>query len=136
MAEAVEVKKKGSESKVVKIKIHEYSEKSQDMTLLNGMSIIARVTTDTADNNEMFTIKSVTDEIITLIGSNKNDIPIPVLTEDFARLFTIAYCITTHSAQGESYDFPYAIYEFNKMDARLRYVALSRSTKKEYINMI
>ena len=45
------------------------------MTLIKGMPIIARVTTDFPDNNEMFTIKSVTDEIITLIGSNKKDIP-------------------------------------------------------------
>ena len=136
MAEAIEANKKGSKSKVVKIKAYAYSDKSQDMTLLKGMPIIARMTTDYADNNEMFTIKSATDEIITLIGSNKNDIPIEVLTEEFARLFTIAYCITIHSCQGESYDFPYSIYEFNKLDARLKYVALSRSTKKSYINII
>ena len=106
------------------------------MTLLKEMPIIARVTTDFADNNEMFTIKSVSDEIITLINSNKNDIPIEIVTEDFARLFTIAYCIIIHSCQGESYDFPYSIYEFNKLDARLKYVALSRSNKKAYINII
>ena len=66
---------------------------------------------------------------------NKNDIAIEVLTEDFARLFTIAYCITIHSCQGESYDFPYSIYEFNKLDARLKYVALSRSSALENINV-
>ena len=54
------------------------------------MPIIARVTTDSADNNEMFTIKSVSDDIVTIIGSSKQDISIPVLTEDFARLLTIA----------------------------------------------
>ena len=136
MLEAIEANKKGSKSKVLKIKAYSYSGKSQDMTLIKGMPVIARLTTDFADNNEMFTIKSVTDEIITLIGSIKNDIPIEILTEDFARLFTIAYCITTHASQGCSFDFPYTIYEFNKMDARLKYVALSRSKKYEYINII
>ena len=72
MAEAVEANKKGFKSKVVKIKAYAYSEKSQDMTLLKGMPVIARVTTDYADNNKMFTIKTVTDEIITLIGSNSS----------------------------------------------------------------
>ena len=83
----------------------------------------------------MFTIKSVADDIITIIGSSKTDIPIPVLTGDFARLFTIAYCSTTHASQGCSFDFPCTIYEFNKMDARLKYVALSRIAKKAYINI-
>ena len=47
MAEAVEANKKGSKSKVVKIKAYTYSDKSKDTTLLKGMPIFVRVTTIT-----------------------------------------------------------------------------------------
>ena len=61
MAEAIEANKKGSKSKVVKIKAYTYSNKSQDMTLIKGMPVIARVTTDYADNNAFVILQSVTD---------------------------------------------------------------------------
>ena len=51
-------------------------------------------------------------------------------TADFTRLLNLAYCITINCCQGSTYDYPYTIYEFQKMDARLKYVSLSKSTKK------
>ena len=48
----------------------------------------------------------------------------------------VAYCITIHKAQGLSYDHAYTIHEWHKLDARLKYVALSRCTKLEYINIM
>ncbi len=41
-----------------------------------------------------------------------------------------------HSVQGMSIDKPYTIHEFNRMDQKLKYVALSRATKHENINII
>jgi hypothetical protein len=35
-----------------------------------------------------------------------------------------------------SIDKPYTIHEFNRMDKKLKYVALSRATKHENINII
>ena len=51
-------------------------------------------------------------------------------------MFNVAYCITTHKAQGATFDEPYTIHEFEKFDERLRYVALSRSTDIQLINII
>ena len=55
---------------------------------------------------------------------------------EIATYFNLAYCITIHCVQGSAYDFPYTIYQFDMLDARLKYVSLSRATKFEYINII
>jgi hypothetical protein len=54
----------------------------------------------------------------------------------FQRLFYPAYCITTHKMQGETIKTPYSIHEFEMMDQKLKYVALTRATTKTHINLI
>ena len=56
--------------------------------------------------------------------------------EDMTKLFNVAYCITTHKAQGTTIDKPYTIHEFSKMDKRLKYVSLSRARDIALINII
>jgi hypothetical protein len=56
--------------------------------------------------------------------------------EDFQKFFYVAYCITTHKSQAKTIREPYTIHEWDKMDRRLRYVALSRATCCEHINII
>ena len=46
--------------------------------------------------------------------------------KDFHKHFWPGFCITTHSAQGLSLT-NYTIYDWERMDTRLRYVALSRA---------
>ena len=55
---------------------------------------------------------------------------------EFTKMFNLAFCITCHKAQGATFDEPYTIHEFNQFDDRLRYVALSRSTDINLINII
>ena len=50
--------------------------------------------------------------------------------------FDLAYCITVHKAQGSTYNFEYSIYEYEMFDSKLLYTAMSRSTKKSFINFI
>ena len=64
-------------------------------------------------------------------GENKLDIPF----KDFQRLFYPAYCITVQASQGDTFDHKYTIHEWSRFDKRLKYVALSRSTKFENICM-
>jgi hypothetical protein len=59
-----------------------------------------------------------------------------IKADEFQKLFRIGYAFTTHSAQGMSIDKPYTIHEFGKMGQKLKYVALSRATKHENINII
>ena len=97
------------------------------------MPVIARITTEDFSNNDQFIVQKVAADIIILTDGQAT---MEIETADFTRLFNLAYCITCHASQGSTFNHPYSIYEFHKMDARLKYVAISKSTKKEYINMI
>jgi prophage antirepressor-like protein len=56
--------------------------------------------------------------------------------KEFVKMFNVAFCITCHKAQGATFDQPYTIHEFDKFDDRLKYVALSRATDINLINII
>ena len=51
------------------------------------------------------------------------------------QLFNPAWCITIHKSQGSTYDHPYTIHEFDKLDGRLKYVAFSRETDIKHIRV-
>ena len=108
MTEAYEVNKKGSKQKVLELKAYKYSDNSQDIYLIKGMPVIARITTEDFSNNAQFIIHKVTADIITLTDGHAI---MEIQTADFTRLFNLAYCITTHCCQGSTYDYPYTIYE-------------------------
>ena len=133
MMDAYEANKKGSKQKVLELKAYKYSDNSQDIYLMKGMPVIARTTTEDFSNNDQFTVKKVYDDLIILTDGHAT---MEIERADFTRQFNLSYCITCHAAQGSTFDYPYTIYEFNRMDARLKYVALSRSTKQQYINII
>jgi ATP-dependent exoDNAse (exonuclease V) alpha subunit len=86
-------------------------------------------------NNETFTIKEIrrNDDVIIIFDEDKEQ-PIPIV--EFTKMFNVAYCMTCHRVQGSTFDEPYTIYEWEKFDERLRYVALSRSTDINLINII
>ena len=133
MIEAVEANKKGLKQKVINLKKLSYDDNSQDVSIMKGTPIIARITTADFANNETFVIKKVADDII-IISDGHATMEIP--TEQFQRCFRVGYCITTYAAQGSTFNEPYTIYEWDRYDLTMKYVALSRSTKKELINMI
>ena len=83
-------------------------------------------------NNEEFEVIFVDDKCITI----QNDrLQVKLNHKQFTNL-DLAYCITTHTSQGSTYDFPYSIYEYQYFDKALLYTSMSRSTKKSYINLI
>jgi len=112
---------------------------SQDMRLLPGMPVIARVNNKSFDicNNQLFTIKKITAEKISILGDDQY-IETDFLIKDnvFQKLFYPAFCITCHRSQGSTFDHPYSIHEFEKFDERLKYVALSRATDINMINIV
>ena len=112
-----------------------YDKNSQNVELLPGMPIIARVNEKKLDifNNELFTIKTIKQEDI-IIYDEEKEITIPI--KSFQRLFNIAYCITVYKSQGSTFDHSYTIHEFDRFDERLKYVALSRSSNIKHINIV
>ena len=123
---------------VIEIEKSSCDANSQNLKLMKGMPIIAKKTCDNDDysfaNNETFKIENVNSEAITIINDEAETQEIPTL--EFANLFYIAFCITTHKSQGESYDFPYTIHQWSQFSDRMKYVALTRSTDIKFINIL
>lgn len=110
---------------------------SQDMKIYVGLPLIARINARKLDiaNNEMFKVIDKTDNNDIIIQNDEGGhktIPL----KDMTTLFHPAYCLTVHRAQGSSFDRNFTIFEWNKMTTRLRYTALTRATKKEYLNIV
>jgi ATP-dependent exoDNAse (exonuclease V) alpha subunit len=129
--------KKAKTKNYIKLEKLPYDDNSQDVTLVNKTPLIGKVNNSKLDiiNNERYTITKVDINARHItIKNDRNEIVIHA--ENFQKLFRIGYAFTTHSSQGMSIDKPYTIHEFNRMSKKLKYVALSRSTKHEYINIM
>ena len=85
-------------------------------------------------NNQRFKINKIDTFTITIEDDFKKELKINI--PDFQKYFLVGYATTTHSAQGMSIGEPYTIHEWDIMDQRLKYVALSRSRSYEYIHIM
>jgi 5-methylcytosine-specific restriction enzyme A len=157
-----EAYKKDKTSNWIEIKKLEYDDNSQDVKLVRKTPLIAKVNNGNLKliNNERYIIKKVDENTKEIVVENSREVPkkdkngneiknkkgnivmdkiiktLKIKADEFQKLFRIGYAFTTHSAQGMSIDKPYTIHEFNRMDKKLKYVALSRATKYENINII
>ena len=107
------------------------------MKVFKGLPIIARVNNKNHDiaNSEMYTVKEYDDktkEVHITDEVNEKIIPLEMMT----RLFNPAYCVTCHRYQGSTIDKSFSIYEWKKMDKKLKYTAVTRSTKLNYLNIL
>lgn len=127
--------RRGRQGRSRVLKKLEYDPNSQDVTLFKGLPIIARVNNRENDiaNNETFNVQSISGTDVTISdGTDTKVIPIGI----FQRLFFPAFAITCHKAQGTSIDRPFTIYEWEKFSTRMKYVAITRSTKLQYVNIV
>ena len=110
---------------------------SQEMYIYNGLPVICKVTDEkqSLNNNEQFIITQFDNDFIS-IKSTIDDRILDIDTKKFNKIFLPAYAITIYSSQGCTINEPYTIHEFEKLNRRARFVALSRSSKMEYINII
>ena len=121
---------------------------SQKVILTEGMPIIGTKNNKKFQivNNCMYTLFKIDGDVFHIrekeaqkIAAKKkkayegNEIFVPI--NQFQRLFYPAYCITTHKMQGETLNTPYTIHDFDMMDQKLKYVALTRATNKRIINI-
>ena len=112
-----------------------YDDRSQAVILYESTPVISKVNNDELGliNNQRYIITDI-GLVITVEDNLKNIIKINV--SDFQKYFLVAYATTTHSSQGMTINEPYTIHEWDRMDQRLRYVALSRSTALENIHVM
>ncbi len=131
-----ELYKKNKYRTGVKVDALPCDDRSQAVILNKGVPIISKVNNEDIGifNNQRFKIIKIDTFTITIQDDFKKLIKINIT--DFQKYFLVGYATTTHSAQGMSIGQQYTIHEWDRMDQRLRYVALSRSRSIEYINII
>ena len=127
---------KEKKKKYLDLKRLPYDDNSQDVKLVQGMPIISRINNKELEivNNQTFIITKIDFSNGTILAVDE-DQEIEIAFNDFAKLFNVAFCITIHKSQGSTFNEKYCIHEFEKLDKRLKYVALSRSTDIKKINI-
>lgn len=134
------MKKRRSNHKYITIDKLGFDPKSQDMYVYKGLPLIARKTEKQEDicNNEKFTVVSFDKDVVVIkpddeLGLGKVQ---SIKRTMFSYLFYPAYCITVHASQGCSINKPMTILEWNKMDKKLKYTAITRATEAGNVNII
>jgi ATP-dependent exoDNAse (exonuclease V) alpha subunit len=119
----------------VKLPKSKYDEHSQEVKLLPNVPIIAKVNNKELGivNNEEFIIDKVKGNLIYISNEEHK---MTIKASEFQNLFYVAYCITIHQSQGQTIKIPYNIWDWEKLDKRLKYVAIGRAQHKNQINII
>jgi ATP-dependent exoDNAse (exonuclease V) alpha subunit len=135
-------KKTDKENKALKLKYDEDNQ-SQDIFIYEGMPMISRLNCgDKLCNNEKFVVKSIDNDIITLTSTRANDDGIEeehIIEMDLDRIqlaLLCCYCMTTHKSQGITISGAVTIHDWDMMDKKLRYTAITRVKKYENIYMV
>jgi ATP-dependent exoDNAse (exonuclease V) alpha subunit len=128
--------KEKTPKKTMKFDPLKFDKNSQEITICEGMPIIARINHRKLDiiNNESFTISKIKDDAVYVSNEVKKDIEIPV--EKFNRFFYLAFCITIHKSQGATFREKYTIHEWNKQCRKMKYVAISRATDEKNVQIV
>ena len=83
-------------------------------------------------NSEEFVVKSFNKDKMRLEQTDtNNEIEVDL---KFTSHFKPMYAMTVHKAQGMTINEPYSIYEYKRMKDDMLYVALTRTSKKEFVN--
>ena len=116
---------------------NKHNKQSQDVYVYKDLPVIACRTNKKLEFVNSETGKVVdfnTKQIVIAIDGKEEQLKLDI--EAFRMNFHCAYCITIHRSQGCSIDEAYTIYEWSKLDRKLRYVALSRSRSLSYMNVV
>ncbi len=119
------------------LKAHLRAKQSQDTFIYKGLPVIAAVTRSGLGfaNAEEFVVTEFDNNNVYLQCIEDKDRILTIPSSDFTYCFQPAYAVTVHRCQGASIGQPFSIWNWESMDDKMKYVALSRSRKLKYINM-
>jgi len=108
---------------------------SQDVRLMVGTPVLAVKTTKKLGlfKGDTFVVSKL--EPLTLKDTLSKE-KIEISKEIFKSHFYVNYATTCHRIQGETITEPFTIWEWEKMDSRYKYTAISRTSSKSLINVI
>jgi len=126
----------------VLVKHDEKDKLTQDVYLHKGLPIISRKTLKDGSllNNEEYVVKDINGDVVECITSRVDDEGQPckhiveVKLSEIQFYFLMAYCYTTHKAQGSTFTMDYTIWDWDAMESDLKYTALSRATKVQQVS--
>lgn len=113
---------------------------TQDMYIYENCPIISRVNTYDENseilyaNSETFNVISVNNKYIYLQNEMNNSLKVEV--KDFNKNFALNYCTTTHKTQGETITEDFNIYDWDFMDKKLKYTAITRAKDIKNIGIV
>lgn len=112
------------------IKENPKDEKTQHVYLAKGTPIISRINNKKLNilNNDVFTITKVDKKNQTFSFIDNDDKEQTMKASEFSKMFLVAFCITLHASQGQTYNEPYTIWDWSILDDTSKYVGLTRST--------
>ena len=110
----------------------------QKIRIFTGTPMIARMTEEKGEklfNNEDFIITDIRDGNVTLSSQNR-ELIYEIPFADLQTKFLVAWCLTTHKAQGQTIKENIMIHNWQMMNNELKYTAMSRATnaKNVFIN--
>tara|TARA_R110002153_G_scaffold75250_2_gene194826 strand:+ start:7493 stop:11491 length:3999 start_codon:yes stop_codon:yes gene_type:complete len=117
-------------------------EPTQDIFVYEGMPMIARINKgDEISNNEKYVVKEIGETItLTSIRATEEGEPeeheYKCSLEDLQNYMLCCYCMTTHKSQGVTIDGAVTIHDWQLMDKKLRYTAITRVKKLENVYMV
>lgn len=105
-----------------------------DFIIIKGTPIICKVNEIDKGlfNNRIFEIKKWKEKVITIhtpefYGDN-NSQTLEIDIDTMKNKFQLAYYLTTHSAQGSTFDMEFEIHDTNSMSRNILYTAITRAT--------
>ena len=103
-----------------------------------GMPLIASKTVGKLEicKNEMFKVikcRKTKNEIT--VQSECGEKKMILTVEEVSNLFELAFAITVHRSQGSTIESPYCIFEWHLFSKKMKYVAITRATKLNHINI-
>ena len=112
----------------------ELNPKSQNVYLRPGMPVVCHTTNKKLRilNSQTFTIDSVNTESLMLRSGEDT---FQINTKDFHKFYYLGFCLTIHASQGESFSDRYTIYDWYHLEPKAKYVAMSRGTNIQNIQI-
>ena len=109
-----------------------------DKTICKGMPVICKKNCARLNlkNNETFVISGVKPTKNTLTITSDTNEQIEITKSEFQKMFDLAFCVTCHRMQGSTITVAYGIYDWDIMEEKCKYVAITRGTKIENINFL
>ena len=107
-----------------------YNDKNEEYKVCVGMPVIATENMKDREifNTMEFAIQSMDEDWIEIANQIFD-------YKTFSKSFIPSFCVTVHKCQGVDINEPYNIYDVEKMDKKLLYTALSRTTKFDYLHL-